>query len=104
MDKALYGIFDSISNKRYNDAIPNYDNDDGVDIVECTQECKNCSYKDCIQDRCLFETCMKKITPFSIPFHTKFYTKCKICDFYITWSIRYIFILLLFIRIYFIYS
>lgn len=80
MDKALYGIFDSISNKRYNDAIPNYDNDDGVDIVECTQECKDCSYKDCVQDRCLFETCMKKITPFSIPLHTKFHTKCKFCN------------------------
>lgn len=75
---SVNGVFDNLSNKQYNDAIPNYDNDDGVDNVKC--ECQNCFYIDIDKKRCLFETCILNQFPFSIPFHNKFTRKCKICD------------------------
>ena len=73
------GVYDSTL-KKYNDATPNYDKEDGVDIVKYTDDCKNCKYADTVQDRCLFETCIRKLYPISIPFHTRFYTKCKLCN------------------------
>lgn len=74
------GVFDSGSNKKYNDAISNYDQEDGIDIVKCNSECLNCRYRDIALDRCLFETCVKKLYPVSVPFHTKFTIRCKLCN------------------------
>lgn len=74
----INGVFDNTSNKQYNDAIPKYDVEDGIDNVKC--DCENCSYRDIEKERCLFETCIKIQFPFSIDFHTKFTRKCKICD------------------------
>ena len=63
MIKLKTGVFDSGSNKKYNDAISNYDKEDGIDIVKCSNECLNCKYRDITLDRCLFETCIKKLYP-----------------------------------------
>lgn len=71
------GIFDSNqSNKKYNNAIPNYDVDDNVDIVPCTEDCP---YKDDEKQRCVFETCILNQFPLSIPFHTSVTKICDVC-------------------------
>lgn len=31
----INGVFDNTSNKQYNDAIPKYDAEDGIDNVKC---------------------------------------------------------------------
>lgn len=71
------GIFDNLNNKKYNDAIPNYA-EDGIDIVKC--ESPGCKYEDVITGRCLFETCIYKQHPFSIPYHIVHTSKCEICN------------------------
>lgn len=73
----INGVFDNTSNKQYNDAIPNYDIEDGVDNIKC--EYNECCYRDIDKERCIFETCIHSQFPFSIDFHTKFTRKCKIC-------------------------
>lgn len=71
------GVFDSNqSNRRYNDAIPNYDVDDGVDIVECSEDCP---YRDEDRGICTFETCIINQHPFSMPYHSKVTKTCDIC-------------------------
>lgn len=72
------GVFDSTSNKKYNNAKPNYDIDDGVDNHKCDQV--GCCYRDTHHERCLFETCIYNQHPFSIPYHSKFTRNCKFCD------------------------
>lgn len=72
------GAFDNTSNKKYNNAIPNYDEEDGIDSVKCNND--ECPYRDVKLDRCLFEICIQTVFPLSIPFHEKFTCKCKLCD------------------------
>lgn len=74
---SVNGVFDSTSNRKYNDAIPNIDTEDGIDNVKC--DCIKCCYRDVDKKRCLFETCIYNQFPFSIDFHPKFTTQCKIC-------------------------
>ena len=76
------GVFDNnLSNKKYNDAKPNYDIDDGVDSVKCeSNDCTNCRFRDIKDNRCLFETCILKVFPFSIPYHTEFNYRCSVCE------------------------
>ena len=76
----MNGVFDNKSNRIYNNIKPNYDVDDGVDNVVCNSNCEGCSYKDIQLNRCLFETCIMKQFPFSIPFHSKFTNRCKLCE------------------------
>lgn len=71
----IKGVFDKAANKQYNDAIPNYDVNDGVDIVKCDNTV--CQYRDVEKGICLFETCI--YNQLSILFHNKFTYKCKIC-------------------------
>lgn len=73
----MNGIFDTTSNRTYNNAKPNYDPEDGIDVVECHCEC---SFKDIDKDACLFETCVLNQFPLSIPFHSHMTRKCQICD------------------------
>ena len=73
----INGVFDNTSNKQYNDSIPKYDAEDGIDNVKC--ECNGCCYRDIDKERCLFETCIYNQFPFSVNFHTKFTRECKIC-------------------------
>ena len=71
------GVFDNNqANKKYNDATPNYDVDDGVDIVPCNE---NCRFKDEEKNRCVFETCILNQYPFSIPFHQTITKTCDVC-------------------------
>lgn len=71
------GVFDSNqSNKKYNDAKPNFDVDDGVDIETCTD---NCKFRDEERNRCVFETCIFKQFPFSIPYHDTVTKTCESC-------------------------
>ena len=71
------GVFDSNqANKKYNNVIPNYDVDDGVDIVPCTE---NCAFRDEDKGRCVFETCILNQFPLSIPYHTSITKTCEIC-------------------------
>lgn len=75
------GVFDNTSNRKYNNAKPNYDIDDGVDIVTCDFEaCKNCKFRDIKFNRCVFETCILNQFPYSIPFHNTQTRNCIICD------------------------
>jgi hypothetical protein len=73
------GLFDN-NNQKFNDAIPNYDVDDGVDIVKCDSDCEGCKWRDVIKDRCLFETCLNNQFPCSISCHSVFHFNCEICD------------------------
>ena len=71
------GVFDSNqANKKYNNAIPNYDVDDGVDIVPCEE---NCLYRDESKKRCVFETCLLKQFPVSTPHHANMTKTCDCC-------------------------
>jgi hypothetical protein len=70
------GVFDNESNRKFNDAKPNY-SEDGVDIVDCDKEC---IYKDISKNRCTFETCIIKQHPFNINHHKHTTTKCIICE------------------------
>lgn len=74
------GVFDNTSNRKYNDAQANYDIDDGVDIVTCDSDCKECRFKDTKLNRCVFETCIKNQFPYSVPFHTTHTKKCIFCN------------------------
>lgn len=72
------GVFDSNqSNKKYNDATPNYDVNDGVDIVPCSEN--GCRFRDVEKGICVFETCIYKQFPLSIPYHDKMTKVCKSC-------------------------
>lgn len=71
------GVFDNNSNKKYDNALPNYDVDDGVDIVPCEEDCP---YKDLIKNRCIYETCIQKVHPFSLRYHSKTTLGCWICE------------------------
>lgn len=74
------GIFDdNISNRKYNDAKPNYDVDDYVDIFLCDETCLGCKYMDTKLNRCLFETCILQEYPLSISYHSKFTRNCIAC-------------------------
>lgn len=75
---SINGVFDNKANKKYNDALPDYDVEDCVDNVKCDNDC--CPYRDIDRKRCLFETCILNQFPISIPYHTKFTCKCKICN------------------------
>ena len=71
------GMFDDAqTQKKYNDAQPNYDKEDGIDNVECT---KNCTYRDVKKNRCLYETCILKQGTRGIPSHKSMTKKCKCC-------------------------
>jgi hypothetical protein len=74
----MKGIFDNTSNKQYNDAVPNYDANDGIDSVKCDNT--ECMFRDTELGRCLFEVCIHNQFPYSIPFHQTFTTKCRICN------------------------
>lgn len=50
--------------------------DDGIDTVSCKE---NCIYRDTVLNRCLFETCIAKTYPISIPMHQQFTHNCEIC-------------------------
>ncbi len=71
------GMFDNSTLKKYNDAIPNYSSEDGIDIVKCTKECV---YRDTVKNQCLFEACIANAYPYSIPMHSSFTHKCELCD------------------------
>lgn len=71
------GVFDSNqANRKYHNAVPNYDVDDGVDIVPCVEDCP---YKDEDKGRCAFETCIMNQFPLSTPYHTSTVKSCTIC-------------------------
>ena len=71
------GMFDDAqTQKKYNDAIPNYDKEDGIDNVECT---KDCTYRDVKKNRCLYETCILKQGTRNIPSHKSMTKTCKSC-------------------------
>ena len=72
------GVFDAgQSNRKYNNAKPNYDVDDGVDIIFCDADCP---YRDEAMNRCTFEACVLNQFPLSIPYHTSITTTCEICN------------------------
>jgi hypothetical protein len=70
------GVFDNESNRKFNDAKPNYA-EDGIDIVDCDKECV---YRDVSKNRCTFETCVLKHYPYTIEYHSHTTVKCMICE------------------------
>lgn len=76
------GMFDdNTSNRKYNDAIPNYDTEDGVDIVRCDASKQlYCVFRDINKHRCLFETCILEQAPYTVKHHKSITFKCPICD------------------------
>lgn len=68
------GVFDQNSLK-YNDAIPNISEKDGIDLVKCDNT--ECSCRD-INGYCLYETCIID-NPTKIKYHTEFTHKCAFC-------------------------
>ena len=78
----MNGVFDQLSNKKYDDVTPNPAPEDGVDIEKCLNE--ECRYNDIEKHRCVFETCILKQFPLTIPYHKEFTNKCKICGTVVT--------------------
>lgn len=71
------GMFDNTANRQYNNAIPNLSPEDGIDILKCNKE--ECKYNDIEKHTCVFETCIFKQFPLSVPFHKELTTRCDIC-------------------------